>query len=111
MAQETGIIMVVPEENINDRGYKTTFYQDFSIADKFGHDAIKDTYNRAFAEWKDNYKYLTELVIVLNHKIWDWFGKNLRTARLYEDLYKKTAVYAEENLKGEELDYYYSETD
>lgn len=83
------IIMVPPEENVNERGYKTTFYQDFSIADRFGHDAIKDTYNRAFTEWKGNYKYLTELVIVLNHKMWDWFGRNLKTSRLYEDLFKK----------------------
>lgn len=34
-------------------GYKpiTTFYTDFSIADKFGVEAIKDTYNRSFASW------------------------------------------------------------
>lgn len=59
-------------------GYKqiTTFFQDFSIADNFGEAAIKDTYDRAFKEWKDNYKYLTELVLVLNWKIWQWHGKN-----------------------------------
>lgn len=45
---------------------KTSFYRDFSIADNFGTDAIKDTYDRAFNEWKTNYKYLTEFVMVLN---------------------------------------------
>ena len=40
---------------------QTTFYEDFSIADQFGLDAIKDTFNRAFKHWKDNYVYLTEL--------------------------------------------------
>ena len=52
-------------------GYKpiTTFWQDFSIADNFGVKAVKDTYKRAFSEWKTNYKYLTELVMVLNWKI------------------------------------------
>lgn len=29
---------------------KTTFWEDFSTADKFGIDAIKETYNRAFNE-------------------------------------------------------------
>ena len=46
---------------------KTTFWMDFSIADKFGIAAIKDTYKRAFNAWKDNHVYLTELVMVLNH--------------------------------------------
>ena len=35
-------------------GYNTltTFWDDFSIADSFGISAIKDTYKRAFEEWK-----------------------------------------------------------
>lgn len=51
-------------------GYKpiTTFYTDFSIAEPFGKDAIIDTYRRSFKHWKDNYKYLTELVMALNWK-------------------------------------------
>lgn len=46
-----------------ETGYKpkTTFWQDFSIADRFGADAVKDTFNRAFAEWKTDHVYLTEL--------------------------------------------------
>ena len=47
----------------------TTFFEDFSIADHFGIAAIRDTYKRAFNEWKNDYKYLTELVLVLNWKI------------------------------------------
>ena len=31
---------------------KTTFMLDFSLADFFGADGVKDTFNRAFAEWK-----------------------------------------------------------
>ena len=35
-------------------GYEvfTTFWDDFTIADSFGISAIKDTYKRAFEEWK-----------------------------------------------------------
>lgn len=105
------IFDVLPEDDISERGYKTTFYQDFSIAEPFGSAAIEDTFNRAFNEWKGNYKYLTELVIVLNHKMWDWFSKSKVVSSLYENLFKKAAAYAEETLNGEELYYYYHETD
>lgn len=33
---------------------KTTFWTDFSIADMFGAEGIKDTYNRAKEDWQDN---------------------------------------------------------
>lgn len=94
-------------------GYKqiTTFFQDFSIADNFGINAIKDTYKRAFNEWKSNYKYLTELVMVLNWKIWEHNEKNEEYAKVYNELWEKTDAYACENLKGEELSYFYSTTD
>ena len=31
---------------------KTTFWEDFSLAERFGLSAIQDTFNRAFKEWK-----------------------------------------------------------
>lgn len=94
-------------------GYKpkTTFYMDFSIADNFGEDAIKDTYKRAFEGWRDNVEYLTELVMVLNWKIFEHFETNKRYAQIYQDLYMETDEYALNNLQGEELAYYYRTTD
>ena len=89
----------------------TTFWMDFTIADTFGTGAIRDTYNRAFKEWKHDYKYLTELVMVLNHKIWEWYEKNEAIAGVYNDLWEKASTYACENLMGEELSYYYRVTD
>lgn len=89
----------------------TTFDMDFDIAERFGIKAIKDTYERAFNEWKSDYKYLTELVIVLNWKIWQWFNKNNDIGRVYDDLWKKTQNYAYNNLKGEELTYFWRMTD
>lgn len=94
-------------------GYKpiTTFYQDFSIADNFGVGAIKDTYNRAFNEWKDNYKFLTELVMVLNWKIFEHYESNEKIAKVYDSLWKEVDEYAMENLKDQEAKYYYEITD
>lgn len=89
----------------------TTFWEDFTIAETFGEKAIKDTYNRAFNEWKSDYKYLTELVMVLNHKIWQHYKTNEPVAKVYNELWEKADLYACENLKGEELSYFYRTTD
>ena len=91
--------------------YKTTFFQDFSIAEKFGIGAIKDTYKRAFAEWKDNVEYITELSIVLNHKTWQYFEDRGDLADVYSKLWMRLDNWCCNNLKGEDLDYYYRTTD
>ena len=100
-------------EFMQENGYElqTTFWDDFSIADRFGLSAIQDTFNRAFEEWKNNYKYLTELVLVLNHKIWQYHETRPDMAILYNTLWTQTALYAKENLKDDELSYFYEVTD
>ena len=94
-------------------GYKqiTTFFQDFSIADNFGIEAIKDTYRRGFEYSKTDYKVLTEFVMVLNWKIWEWYEKSHTVAKVYNDLWEKAKAYAQDTLKGDELTYYYRTTD
>ena len=96
-----------------ENGYeiKTTFWEDFSIADKLGVGAIRDTYNRAFEEWKNNYVYLTELVLVLNHKIWQLYESNEDVAREYDKLWRKCCQHIEDNFTGEDLAYYYEVID
>ena len=92
--------------------WKTTFWDDFSIADKFGVKAVKDTFKRAFAEWKDDYVYLTELTMVVNWKCWQHYEKdNTELSKLYSDYYYKCDAYAYKHLKGDELSYYYRMTD
>lgn len=106
--------MVFKDWNIEAMtGYKpkTTFYMDFSIADAFGLPAIQETYDRAFKEWKSNVEYLTEFSMVLNWKIWEHYESDEPKARLYNDLWLKTDRYCKENLKGDDLSYYYWTTD
>lgn len=94
-------------------GYEiiTTFGNDFDIADAFGLDAIRDTFNRAFQEWKDNYKYLTELALILNWKAWQHSSDDEEKMKLYSELYYQADNYACNNLTGDELTYYYQTTD
>ena len=98
---------------MEEAGYKvqTTFWEDFTIADFFGVKAIQDTFDRAFGEWKKDYKYLTELILVLNHKIWQHYQSNPDVAALYNSLWKQADLYVVENLKDDELSYFYEVTD
>lgn len=92
--------------------FKTTFRNDFTIADHYGIDAIKDTYKRAFNEWKNDLVYVTELVLVLNWKLFDHYQKwHDKMAQLYNDLRESTHERCLANLKWKDLEYYYKQTD
>lgn len=56
-------------------------------------------------------KYLTELILVLNHKIWQYYETKPEFATLYNTLWEQAGQYAVENLKDDELSYYYEVTD
>ena len=86
----------------------TTFMLDFSLADFFGTDGVKDTLNRAFKEWKNDVKYMAELVVVLNHKIWEHYETNEPLARVYDKLWRETDNFCREHFKGEDLSYYFN---
>lgn len=96
-------------------GYDTisTFWEDFSIAEPYGESAVIDTFDRAFNEWKHDYMMLTELVMVLNHKLWQFGEDNPDNpyALLYNDLWTKADTYAMEHLKGSDLEYFLEVTD
>lgn len=94
-------------------GYEphTTLYVDFGIAEKFGDKAVRDTYKQVMKAMKKDYVYLTELVMVLNWKIWEHYQTNEPLARIYDALWREAAAYACNNLKGDELAYYYRTTD
>ena len=87
--------------------FKTTFWMDFTIADKFGIEAVKDTFKRAFSEWKTNYIYLTELTLVINWKCWQHYeNNNIEISKLYSEYYYQLREYGLDNLKGKELEYF-----
>ena len=90
---------------------KTTFYTDFSIAERYGVDAIRSTFEQSFEEWKDNCEYVTELCMVLNWKMFRWFENNDELFNLYKELYTRLDQWCINNLKGDDLEYYYKTTD
>lgn len=93
-----------------DGQYKTTFKKDFTIAETYGQEAIRETYERAFNEWKDNVEYLTELVLVINHKSWEWHHKNNKPmsdfySALYYEADSAALKYLEKH-RPDDLHYY-----
>ena len=94
-------------------GYKpqTTFYMDYSIAEHFGVNAVKETFERAFENWKNDIVYITELSMATNWKIWEHYEERPDLARVYNDLWTKADDYATTHLKGDDLSYYYETTD
>lgn len=111
-------------------GYEpvTTYWQDFSIAERFGIPSIEDTYKQQFhsklqPNGRDyltcfNYDHycLTELVMVLNWKMWSFYDEKKMDFRsplgnVYKKLYERAKSFAESRLKGDELNYYYRTTD
>ncbi len=92
----------------------TTLWGDFTLADECylaEPKAIERTYEKAFKAYKNNKIFGTELAMVLNHKIWQWYEKNETIARIYDKLWKEVDAYVMENWKGENLQYYIKITD
>lgn len=98
-------------ENLN--GYKpiTTLWQDFSLAEQLDN-GVERVFKLAFKDCKSDYKYITELALVLNHKSWQHYKNgNKRVSNLYSRLYDEVNDYAITTLKGNELTYYFNTTD
>lgn len=69
---------------------------------------IKAKYSKFFEKGKEDYKYLTELVMVLNHIGWlFWENKQEKKANVFFDLFEEARQYGYNNLKDKELSYFY----
>ncbi len=109
---------------------KYTFYHDFAIAEfcevyMRDKDAIRKTYNDCIRSYGNNYKALTELIMVLNHKLWAYYqkvdsrylgiddAKAMEFSKLYDTLWKEAQQVLYKNFEGnnEAMSYYYDVTD
>jgi hypothetical protein len=99
----------------------STCWQDFCIANRFGIDAVKDTFDRIFEGFKHDIKVITELSMSLNWMSWRMhsaYEKSHRTLDgqmrdLYISLYEKVNDYVYESgeVSEDDISYYFSVTD
>ena len=89
-------------------GYKphTTFYTDFSLSDPYGIVAVTETYNKRFEDSKSNVVNMTELVLVLQWKVYEHYDSNKILSRFYQSMWEVTDRWCRENFNGNDLKYY-----
>ena len=90
---------------------RTTFYEDFSIAEHFGALEVRYTYCRAFNAWQNNIEYMTELVMVLKLKIREHHSRNYMLAEMYDELWRNAGQWVLDHFDGDNLKYYIKTTD
>lgn len=88
-----------------------TFIQDFQIANAFGEEAIKDTYNRC-QEWRNDVGMWAALCYALNYWCWSFYENgDQHTSKLYCYLYYQAIEWGNDNFKGEDFSLFYELTD
>lgn len=100
-------------EMVSDYRRKTTFFSDLSIAEFYSTKDVIDTYRRVMKEWLNNIEYITEFVICLNYKSWEWhYKKKQDMVEFYASLYEKAVDAVVEHYKNDEkaLEYFYEIT-
>ena len=104
------IIEIPPTPEDRERD-KFDFYDRFTKAEDGGIESVKECYNTILAEAKQDYQKITELYIVVNHKVWEHNEQNTKLAHLYYDFQKAVYQWVDENLSADEAEYFYSLTD
>ena len=91
---------------------RTTFWDDFTLAEKLGLPAIERTYRNAFNSWKTNVVFITELVLVLN---WNMLYMDERHMTEKSVMYYKCWVelsnWCERHLEAGAYEYFLNVTD
>lgn len=103
------------EQNLReDYKRQTTFAKDFAIAERFGKNAVLDTFKRSVHNFRDNKEYFAEMILVTNFLCWYFnFHKQDDWSKLYAELYYLSRDLYFEYLGSnqEAMDYYYNYVD
>lgn len=96
----------------NENESTATLFDIFSEADKRGEVNVILTYHKALEYGEENYKFLAELVKVVNWKSWEHNERgNDLLCQTYVNMYYEAYNYAVTTLKGDELSYFFRVTD
>lgn len=91
---------------------RTTFWDDFTIAERWGVKAIEDTYRNAFNSWKNDVVFITELVLVLNWKMLYMDEKHMtEKSVMYYKCWVELSNWCERHLEAGAYEYFLNVTD
>ena len=91
---------------------RTTFWDDFTIAERWGVKAIEDTYKNAFNSWKTDVVFIVELVLVLNWKMFYMEERHMNERlEMYYKCWKELCNWCENHLEAGAYEYFISVTD
>lgn len=91
---------------------KTNFWDMFTEVEP-KEEKIKQLAEILFKKYENDYKALTELIMVINHKSWEYFNYNTVLSVLYSNLYFKYDQMAMKALgkNKEAIEYYFKTLD
>ena len=91
----------------------TTYWDDFTAVEKRGSVGVRGLARDLFETSKQDYKVLTELAMVLNHKSWEHAVTNTNLSAIYSNLYyiydEKAIEFLQQDKEG--LHYYFKTLD
>ena len=93
----------------------TTYASDFILAEIEGTAGVIETAKKAWKYWKTDYKWATEIIMVINFLAWYHYEEdvNIPLSSLYSELYYKYMDLFYEQFEGdsEATDYFFEMTD
>ena len=91
---------------------RTTFWDDFTIAERWGVKAIEDTYKNAFQSWKNDLVFIVELVLVLNWKMLYMDERHMtEKSVMYYKCWVELSNWCERHLEAGAYEYFINVTD
>ena len=93
------------------RRTRSAFASDFGIADPFGRPAVKDTFKRAFDEWKNSPEMMAEMCVTLNLAVNRYYGLDDEWYEMYLSLFEKAYNWCLDHYKGDDFDKWFEIVD
>ena len=91
---------------------RTTFWDDFTIAERWGVKAIEDTYKNAFKSWRHDLVFIVELVLVLNWKMLYMDERHMtENSAMYYKCWVELSNWCERHLEAGAYEYFILVTD
>lgn len=93
------------------RKYYSQLWKELDALDEIGVDYLEEQTENLFRQYRDDIEKLTEWVMVINHKCWDYHEKHEPLAsdiysKLYYKYYEEAINYLDKENRKDDLSYF-----